>query len=192
MSAILGGLAHKRFATTQTLCGLRNGFISLLGSAVNCAIHERLEIRRYVSMTLKLEGIFRDSRITYTLFFASLLLLTRFALAADVSGKWNGTLEFKGENGQAQTVPAHAELTQQNNVVVGKVWKEDGQRFEIEQGRVTGNEVSFSFRAPEGEEEEVLVHSVKLSSVSSTQMRGTLEFDAGGQKFAGRLTFTRE
>lgn len=143
-------------------------------------------------MTTKLADIFRYGRITATLFFPILLLLTTYALAADVSGKWTGTLEFKGEDGQAQTVPAHAELKQQNNVVVGKVWKEDGQRFEIEEGRVTGNEVSFTFRAPEGEEEEVLVHSVKLSAVSPTQMQGTLEFDAGGQKFAGKLTFTRE
>lgn len=118
-------------------------------------------------------------------------LLTTFALASDVSGKWNGTLEFKGEDGQAQTVPAHAELKQQNNVVVGRVWKEDGERYEIEQGRVSGNEISFTFRAPESGEEEV-VHSVKLSSVSPTRMEGTLEFDGGSQKFSGKLTFTRE
>jgi hypothetical protein len=126
------------------------------------------------------------------LLFPVLLLLTTFALAADVSGKWNGTLEFKGEDGQAQAVPAHAELKQQNGTLFGTVWKEDGQRFEIEQGRVTRNEILFTFKAPEGEEEEVLVHSVKLSSVSPTQLRGTLEFDAGGQKFSGKLTFTRE
>lgn len=123
---------------------------------------------------------------------AILLCLTTLALAADVSGKWSGTLEFKGEDGQAQTVPAHAELKQQSSTLTGTVWKEDGQRFEVEQGRVAGSEISFTFRAPEGEEEEVVVHSVKLNTVSPTQMQGTLEFDAGGQKFAGKLTFTRE
>lgn len=123
---------------------------------------------------------------------AILLCLTTLALAADVSGKWSGTLEFKGDDGQSQTVPAYAELKQQNGTLVGTVWKEDGQRFEIEQGRVAGNEISFTFKAPEGEEEEVLVHSVKLNTMSPTQMQGTLEFDAGGQKFAGKLTFTRE
>jgi hypothetical protein len=143
-------------------------------------------------MMMELAGIFRHNRNARTLFLPILLLLTTYAFATDVSGKWNGMLEFKGEDSQGQTVPAHAELKQQNNVVVGKVWKEDGQRFEIEHGQVTGNEVSFTFRAPEGEEEEVIVHSVKLSSVSPTQMQGTLEFDAGGQKFAGKLTFTKE
>ena len=60
-----------------------------------------------------------------------LLWLTTFALAADVSGKWDGTLEFKGEDGQAQTVPAHADLKQQNATLVGTVWKEDGQRVAL-------------------------------------------------------------
>ena len=133
-----------------------------------------------------------DIKIRRRLVFSILLLLTTLASAADVSGKWNGTLEFKGDNGQSQTVPAHAELRQQNNTVVGTVWKEDGQRFDIEQGRATGSEISFTFKAPEGEENEVLVHSVKLNSVSPTQMQGTLEFDSEGQKFAGRLTFTKE
>jgi hypothetical protein len=119
------------------------------------------------------------------------LLLTAFAFAADLSGKWSGTLEFKGEDGQVQTVPAHAELKQQNNALVGKVWKEDGERFEIEQGRVNGNEISFTFKAPESGDDEV-VHSVKLSSTSPTQMQGTLEFDGGSQKFSGKLTFTKE
>ena len=130
--------------------------------------------------------------ITPWLFLSILLLLATFALAADVSGRWNGTLEFKGEDGQAQTVSAHLELKQQKDTLRGTVWKEEGQRFEIEQGRVDGNEVSFTFRAPEAEEDEVAVHSVKLSAVSPVQMQGTLEFDAGGQKFAGKLTFTRE
>jgi hypothetical protein len=115
-----------------------------------------------------------------------------FANAADVSGKWNGFLEFKGEEGKTQTAPAHADLTQQADVVTGRIWKEEGQQFEIEQGKITGNEISFKFRAPEGEDEQVLVHSVKLTLVSPTQLRGTLEFYAGGQKVSGELTFTRE
>lgn len=143
-------------------------------------------------MTMKLAGRFRHNTFTRRLFLPILFLLTTFALAADVSGKWNGTLEFKGEDGQAQTVPAHAELKQQNNTLAGTVWKEDSERFEIEQGRVNGNEISFTFRAPESGEEEVVVHSVKLSSVSPTQMEGTLEFDAGSQKLNGKLMFTRE
>jgi hypothetical protein len=121
-----------------------------------------------------------------------LLLTTSFALAVDVSGKWNGVLEFKSEDGQTQTAPAHADLKQQNKVVTGKVWKQGDQQFEIEQGQVSENEISFKFSAPEGEDEQVLVHSVKLTLGSPTEMQGTLEFDASGKRFSGKLTFTRE
>jgi len=48
------------------------------------------------------------------------------------------------------------------------------------------------FNAPEGEDEQTIIHSVKLALVSPTQMQGTLEFDAGGQKMNGKLTFSRE
>jgi hypothetical protein len=50
-------------------------------------------------------------------------------------------LEFKGEDRQTQTAPAHADFKQQYNVLTGKIWKEGGQQFEIEQGQVIGNEV---------------------------------------------------
>jgi hypothetical protein len=115
-----------------------------------------------------------------------------FALAVDLSGKWNGSLEFKSEDGLTQSVPAHAVLKQQNKTVTGKIWKEEGQQFEIEQGQVTDKEISFIFHAPEGEDKQVLIHSVKLNLLSPTQLQGTLEFDAAGQKVSGKLTFTRE
>jgi hypothetical protein len=121
-----------------------------------------------------------------------LFMATSSAVGADVSGKWNGALEVGGGNGQTQRLPAHADLKQQNNVVTGKVWKEVSLQSEIEQGQVSGNEISFRFSAPEGEDEEMLIHTVKLTLVSPTEMRGTLEFSAGGQKFRGNLTFIRE
>jgi len=119
------------------------------------------------------------------------LLITSFALAADVSGKWTGSLEFKGEGGQTHTAPAHADLKQQNVALTGRIWKGDGQQFEIEQGKVRGTEVSFQFRAPEGADEQVVVHAVKLSLVTPTQLQGTLQFATAGQKMSGKLTFTK-
>jgi hypothetical protein len=133
-----------------------------------------------------------DIRLTSKLLFPILFLLTTLALAADASGKWNGSLEFKGEDGQTQTASAHAEMKQEAHAVTGRIWKEEGQQFEIEQGQVTGNEISFKFRAPEGEDEQMLVHSVRLTLVGPTQLQGTLEFELGGQKVSGKLTFSRE
>ena len=126
-------------------------------------------------------------------FFTVLLILTApSALAADVSGRWSGTLEFTGQDGQTRKASAHADLKQQDHTIQGKIWKEENQQFDVEQGQTTEKEISFTFHAPEGEDEQMLAHLVKLTLVSPTQLEGTLEFDAGGQKFTGKLRFTRE
>lgn len=133
-----------------------------------------------------------SSRMTAKVLVSVVLCLTGSALAAEVSGKWNGALEFEDVDGQMQTAPAHAELRQRNTTLGGKVWKDGSQRFEIEEGRVADNEIFFTFKAPEGEEERMTIHSVKLTVVSPTQMRGTLEFNAGGQRVSAKLILTRE
>jgi len=131
-------------------------------------------------------------RLTSKRLFPLIFFWSTLALAGDASGRWTGSLEVKGENGQSQAASVHADLKQKANAVTGRVWKEEGEHFEIEQGRVTGNEISFKFKAPEGEEEQVIVHFVNLSFASPTELQGTLEFDLGGQKVSAKLTFTKD
>ena len=120
------------------------------------------------------------------------LLLVPFVNAADVSGNWTGSLEFNNPEGDTQSAPAQAELKQLGNSLTGKVWKEAGHEFPIAKGKIEGNQVTFQFTAPEGEPDSALVHSVKLTLVSPTQLRGLLEFEAGGQKMSCKLTLTRK
>ena len=131
-------------------------------------------------------------RLTSKQLFPLIFFWSTLAFAGDASGRWNGSLELKSENGQAQAAAVHADLKQEANAVTGRVWKEEGEHFEIEQGQATGNEISFRFHAPEGEEEQVVVHSVKLNFSSATELQGTLEFDLEGQKVSAKLTFTKE
>ena len=152
------------------------------------AKHLQFSLRRSVGSTRQA----RNALALRLCLLILLLLTTSFALAADVSGKWDGSLEFKAEDGQTQAAPAHAHLKQENKLVTGKIWKEEGQQFEINQGQVSGNEISFRFSAPEGEDEQIVIHSVKLILVSATEMQGTLEFDASGQKFNGKLRLSRQ
>ena len=91
-----------------------------------------------------------------------LLLLAPTVHAADVSGKWTGALELKTAEAGVQSVAAHVELKQQGNSLSGKIWKEADQQFLIEQGKARGDEISFVFNAPEGEDEQILAHTVKL------------------------------
>ena len=122
-----------------------------------------------------------------------ILLLAPLASAADVTGKWSGSLDAKDPNGETVTIPASAELKQQGDSVTGKVWKETEHRYSIEKGKIEGNRITFEFKAPEGSEEaEPLVHSVRLTVVSEDQLQGELEIAMDGGKMTGKLTFARE
>jgi len=130
-------------------------------------------------------------RVTCTVLF--ILLLAPLASAADVTGKWGGSLEGKDPDGETVNVPAHAELKQQGDSVTGKVWKETEHQYSIEKGKIEGNRITFEFKAPEGSEEaEPLVHSVRLTVVSEDQLQGEVEIPMDGGKMTGKLTFARE
>jgi hypothetical protein len=121
------------------------------------------------------------------------LLLAPLASAADVTGKWGGSLVVKNPDGETVTVPAHADFKQQGDSVTGKVWKEIERQFAIEQGKIEGNRITFEFKAPEGSEHaEPLVHSVRLTVVSEDQLQGDLDVGMDGDKMTGKLTLTRE
>jgi len=121
------------------------------------------------------------------------LLLTPLASAADVTGKWSGSLEAKDPNGEAVVIPAHADLKQQGDSVTGKVWKEIERQFSIEKGKIEGNRITFEFKAPEGSDDsELLVHRASLSVEGGNQLQGEIEFAMEGDKMTGKLTLTRE
>lgn len=121
-----------------------------------------------------------------------LLLWGPLASAADVSGRWTGSLEFKSPEGDAQSIPAHAEFKQQDGAISGSVWKDATRQFRIENGKIEGNSITFDFSAPEGDEDNVLVHKASLTVVSAEQVQGQIEFEAEGNKFTGKLTMTRD
>jgi hypothetical protein len=122
-----------------------------------------------------------------------ILLLATLAMAADVTGKWSGSLEAKDPDGETVTVQAHAELKQQGDSVTGKVWKKVAHQYSIEKGKIEGNRVTFEFKAPEGSEDaEPLVHSVRLTVVNEDQLQGDLEIPMDGGKMTGKLAFARE
>src|SRR5215470_11018329 len=120
-----------------------------------------------------------------------LLLWAPIASATDVSGKWTGSLEFKSPDGDAQTVPAHVEFKQQNKTIIGSVWKDAEHQFRIDNGKIEGNRITFEFSAPEGEEDNILIHKVSLTVMNAAELEGQVEFEAGGNKLTGKLKLTR-
>jgi hypothetical protein len=121
-----------------------------------------------------------------------LLLVAPLASAANVSGNWTGSLEFKSPEGDAQRIPAHAEFKQLDKAITGSVWKDAEHQFRIENGKIEGNNMTFEFNAPEGDEDNMLVHKASLTMTSPTQMEGKVEVEADGNRLTGKLTLTRD
>ena len=127
-----------------------------------------------------------------TNYAAALLFLAQFLNAADVTGKWSGSLEAKGEDGSAIAVPAHMELKQAGEAITGTVGKGSAHEYAIQKGKMDGNQITFEFTAPEGDEDSAFVHRVKLAVVSEGRLEGDLQFEVEGTKVAGKLTLTRD
>jgi hypothetical protein len=127
-----------------------------------------------------------------TKYAVAALFLVQFLNAADVDGKWSGTLEAKSEDGSNVAVPAHVELKREGDAITGTVWKEAGHGYTIDKGKIEGKQINFEFTAPEGDEDSAFIHRVKLAIVSEGRLEGELQFDVEGTKVAGKLTLVRD
>src|SRR5690349_1870305 len=61
-------------------------------------------------------------KMTSKRLFPLIFFWSTLAFAGDASGRWNGSVEFKGANGQSQAASVHADLKQETNAITGRVW----------------------------------------------------------------------
>jgi hypothetical protein len=80
---------------------------------------------------------------TLLLFVFGLLLSAIPLSAADVSGKWSGTLEFKSDAGETKSGPALLILKQEGNKVTGSGGPNESEQHPIENGKIEGNRLRF-------------------------------------------------
>jgi hypothetical protein len=72
------------------------------------------------------------------------LLISLLTLsAAEVSGKWTGSIQVKTSSGEMMTVPLMAELHQKGQKLVGTVGRYATEKQAVQNGKVEGTKVSF-------------------------------------------------
>jgi len=116
-----------------------------------------------------------------------ILLFMAAVSTTDISGKWSGSIEFKGADGQTQTYPLQAEFQQHETALTGTIGSD--QQFPVEKGIVEGKNVRFEVTTAEGAGQRL--YSVTLSATSATQLDGTAAFEQDGQKRTAKVTLTR-
>ena len=78
----------------------------------------------------------------------SLVLLGAFSLnAADLTGKWTGTVDFKDDGGEARTMPVFMILKQDGNRLTGSAGDKEEEQHPFQKGSVDGNNVTIDIEA---------------------------------------------
>ncbi len=73
--------------------------------------------------------------------FGALLLMLMSGQAADVKGKWNGTLSGQRPDGTSFEDPALLVLDQKDATVTGTVGNDEADQHPITSGKIEGNKV---------------------------------------------------
>jgi len=114
------------------------------------------------------------------------LLLLPLTAAADVSGKWSGSMDIKAPDATMQSTPVTAEFKQDGRTVTGTAGREGDDQLTIENGLLDGGTLTFDVEAPDGK------YSVSLKLVGDTKLEGETTFsDPNGNKLTAKLTFER-
>jgi hypothetical protein len=87
--------------------------------------------------------------ITMTRLLSILAVFTLSLCAADLTGKWSGTIQVK-KDGDAKTEPALVILKQEGAVLTGSGGPHEGEQHAMRNGKVEGNKITFEIALGEG------------------------------------------
>lgn len=115
----------------------------------------------------------------------SLLLLAGWCLsAADLTGKWSGTVAVKDDGGDSQDVAVMVTLKQDGNTLTGTAGAE-GEEHPIQKGVVNGDTVTFEVDSGDA------IYYLELK-VDGDQLTGEVKNGADGPKMKLSLKRVKE
>ena len=123
----------------------------------------------------------------YRLWF--LLCLPLAAGAADVSGRWSGSIEVADNaGGSSVTTPVRAEFHQKADLISGKIGRREDERAEsIRNGKVEGQKVSFEVSSVE------TTSAMKFNLVlQGDHLEGEMKGMVDSGEIVGKVTLKRE
>ena len=104
--------------------------------------------------------------------------------AADVTGKWSGTVVMKMPDGQTQAQPAWMSLKQANGALTGTAGPSADRQSEIKDGKVDGDRLEFKITV-----EDAMV-MIKLRT-EGDGLKGDAIIDTPDGKMTGALDLKR-
>jgi hypothetical protein len=101
----------------------------------------------------------------------------------DVSGKWSGTFDITGPDGDVQHSTAFVILKQDGNVVTGSAGPSEDKQSQIQEGKISGTEIDFFMMG-----QTRMVFHVR---VEGDHIRGDASTETDDGKMTAKIDVTR-
>lgn len=115
-----------------------------------------------------------------------LLALVIAAAAADISGKWSGTLVAIGADGNpGELNSAYMIVKQSGTTLTGSGGPDENQQWPIQNGKIAGNKITAQVTSPDG-----ATYALTMT-VDGDRISGDVIVTQGDQTTKGKIEFKR-
>jgi len=111
-------------------------------------------------------------------------LLSTIALFADVTGKWSGSFDVAGPDGQTKSDTAFMVLKQSGEAITGTAGPNEDHQFSIKVGKIDGDKIALEVELDDG---AVLKFDLTLAG---GHIKGDVKGEMGGEKRTAKLDVT--
>src|ERR1700720_2636996 len=111
----------------------------------------------------------------------AVLLLSTIALLADVTGKWTGSFDVTGPDGQTQAQTAFLSLKQDGGTLSGTAGPSEDEQMVIRAGKVDGNKITFEVALENG---PIIKFDLLLAD---DHIKGSARGESDGRKMTAKL-----
>lgn len=121
--------------------------------------------------------------------FWLLLSLPLLLGAADISGRWSGSIEVADTSGGSSiTTPVRVEFEQKADLVSGKIGRKEDERSEsIRNGKIEGSKISFEVSSSE------TLSAMKFSlTLHGDEMAGEMKGTVDSGEIVGKVKLIKE
>ncbi len=113
------------------------------------------------------------------------LLLSVASLLADVSGKWSGSFDVTGPDGETKADTAFLNLKEESGKITGTAGPNEDHQMNIKTGTIDGNKIALEVTLEDG---NILTFDLALVE---DHIKGNVKGEMGGEKMTAKLDVTR-
>jgi hypothetical protein len=113
------------------------------------------------------------------------LLLSVVSLFADVSGKWSGSFDITGPDGEIKSDTAFLNLKQEGSKISGTAGPNEEHQMDIKTGKIEGDKIAIEVELEDG---NLLTMDLVLAE---EHIKGTAKGEMNGEKMTAKMDVTR-